>query len=525
MKKYLLISLTVLFAAAFVWAEEATTVEPKIDIDANATVTWGVDFGSKEAETVKHGFKNEASWNVKFPIIKKGDQTSTKGDVPMYGEVTIKDIEMNIESKKGEPFALKGNAAKLSAKFVFYGAYITAYSKPSFDSNYANLWEPLEKDGAFDADQFKFAPGFSGPGVKIGYMNKDLMGLDVGLKLGSNGSWDDKGVTVGKVKQYWKYFDGTTPLGTGETIPGYTFKDNIPPAGNYLVNHVVLTGKGRNAQHSKYGIGLDFSMKPLDKLLAFKATVNSTLASEKDYKNDSNKSENIIFNIGAEVTSQPIDGLNLKLGFDGGSPFTKGTKKDKFAWDMLFDAGYKWVNGGVYVASAYSKLGGTDEKNNNDPITDMAFYAKFETKSDAKDPSNLVEGLDAGAYLGLYQIFTFTHKKMDVEPKPHLPMLLKLWGAYKISISDSMSIKPFADVWVESNHRKVEDGKNKNYVALAYDLGVTFSPVEKVEATATWTHGEVDEKNKHIGVIDRTAFGDKAKNHKGALTVALKIKY
>ena len=39
MKKYLFISLTILFTVAFVWAEEAAIQEPKIDIEADATVS------------------------------------------------------------------------------------------------------------------------------------------------------------------------------------------------------------------------------------------------------------------------------------------------------------------------------------------------------------------------------------------------------------------------------------------------------------------------------------------------------
>ena len=37
MKKYLLVSLTILFAAAFVWAADAATAEPSVDIEADAT--------------------------------------------------------------------------------------------------------------------------------------------------------------------------------------------------------------------------------------------------------------------------------------------------------------------------------------------------------------------------------------------------------------------------------------------------------------------------------------------------------
>ena len=102
MKKYLLVSLTILFAAAFVWAADATVAEPKVDVDANATLSWGVDLGKGDKIDAKHGFENKASWAVKFPLIKKGNAVSTKSDVPVYGEVILKDIELDIVSKKGK---------------------------------------------------------------------------------------------------------------------------------------------------------------------------------------------------------------------------------------------------------------------------------------------------------------------------------------------------------------------------------------------------------------------------------------
>ena len=61
MKKYLLVSLTALFAVAFLWAQDAATAEPKVDIEADATVSWGVDLGSGKTIKAKHGFNNEAS--------------------------------------------------------------------------------------------------------------------------------------------------------------------------------------------------------------------------------------------------------------------------------------------------------------------------------------------------------------------------------------------------------------------------------------------------------------------------------
>ena len=564
MKKYLFISLTILFTVAFVWAEEATIQEPKIDIEADATVSWGVDFGSgtgKAEDRTQHGFKNAASWKVKFPLIKKGDKTSAKSDVPVYAEVTLKDIELNIQSKhdkNDKKFALDGKVDKLEAKFVFYGAYLKVYDKPAFTTNYANLWDPLKKSDNYDDVKddvtFAFKPGFKGYGTKIGYANKNFMDLDVGLKFGSNGNWESKAAS-----DSIDYSSGTgdisyEPKGavvpedeawvnveTGKPYFGKTDGSVKAPAGPYFK---YATKKGRKAWHSKYGIGLDFAMKPLDKMLGIKFNINSTFVHAKDH--DTTKGYNdlsmtrqvensVAFNIGAEVTSEPIDALKLKLGFDGGSLFYTGNYvvkngkeeyKKAFLWDMLFDTQYKWVGGGLYVASAGTRCQGYAGKTKDTSktfISDMAMYVKFETKGDKKEASYLLEGLDAGVHLGFYKLLTFANKHKDT--KMDVPMLMKLWGSYKVTLKDSMWIKPFATLWVETNHweedPKPKTARTKPYVGVAYNVGVTYSPVEKVEINAEWAHGKLNE-NKYFDLIKAPA---NYHAHNGKLVMSVKVKY
>ena len=576
MKKYLFVSLTILFAAAFVWAEEATIQEPKIDIEADATVSWGVDFGSgtgKLEDRAMHGFNNAASWKVKFPLIKKGDKTSAKSDVPVYAEVTLKDIELNIQSKhdkNDKKFALDGKVDKLKAKLVFYGAYLQVFNKPGFTTNYANLWEPLKKSDNYDDVEdivtSKFEPGFKGYGTKIGYANKNFMDLDVGLKFGSNGNWDSKpeddsiDYTSGDGFIYNETEGTEVPKGdvwvNVATNTAYFGKGKLPKDGPYLK---YKAKKGRGAWHSKYGFGLDFSMKPLDKMLGIKFNINSTFVHAKNhdttkgYNNLSmtNQVENsVAFNIGAEVTSEPIDALKLKLGFDGGSLFhtgnyvlENGTPKNSkaFLWDMLFDTQYKWVGGGLYVASAgtaYQGLASKETDTSKLYIPDMATYVKFETKGDKKEASYLLEGLDAGIHLGFYDLLTFANKHADV--KWQVPMLMKLDGSYKVTMKDSMWIKPFATLWVETNHweNKTTTVITNPYVGVAYNIGVTYSPAEKVEVTAEWSHGTLN-KNKFGGnkIWKGLLPEDKREGftlikapanynaHNGKLVISVKVKY
>ena len=579
MKKYLLVNVAILFAVAFcLTAKEAAIAEPKIDIEADAKVTWGIDLGSGNGKTaedrgVKHGFKNQASWKVKFPLIKKGDKTSAKNEVPVYAEVTLKDIELNIQSKHDKKdFAFDGKVDKLEAKLVFYGAYLQVYNKPDFKTNYANLWDPLKKSDNYDdvkaAVTRKFEPGFDGFGTKIGYANKNFMDLDVGLKFGSNGNWEAKDKDP-EFLQNTQYFDGERKVEEGWTAlkisspfpwaqNEYTGGEKPAPGIYYLYK-----GEGKKvANHSRYGIGFDFAMKPLDKMLGIKFMLNTTFNAARTHTNKDGKNirgynwgvstnqvaDQVALSFGTEVTSEPMDGLKFKLGFDGGSKFytgnIKGSERVKaFAWDMLFDTTYKWISGGVYVASAGTPYAGYNRQTKDlakQRNADMAVYLKFETKGKKKDDGSLedsyiMEGLEAGAYVGMYNLLSKKNNDpakdgnkvlgiRDYESKETIDMLLKLWASYKLNLNDAMSIKPFATFWGETNHLQVGSGEKpvtKPYFAIAYDLGVTYSPAEKVEVEAKWAHGKVG-KNQYWTLIEKPA---NYRTHNGTFTLSVKVKY
>ena len=511
MKKYLLVSLTILFAAAFVWAaDDAATADQNIAIEADATVSWGIDFGPGG---IRHGFNNEASWKVKFPIYKKADRTSTRGNVPVYGEVVLEGAELSLLSERKEsnekndkvPFTVDGKVKGLKAKLVFYDVYLSAFSKPNFSANYAEIWKPIDNDDDYEPKDYRYKPAFEGFGTKLGYANKDLLGLDVGLKFGSDGNWKSE---AGKQDVDYKQYQGTGPQANdalvtlGEvwinvrTLEKYFGDGKTKVPGGTYDRYKIKAGD--SAQHSKYAIGFDLSIKPLDKMLELALTVNSTL--NKGYK-DAN------VNFGVEAKSAPVDGLELKAGFDGGYTFATTTKD--FDWDTVFTAQYKWVGAGVYVGSAGTVIGGYDADTKTRGRVDMAVFAKFETKADKDDATNLVEGLDAGVYVGMYQLLA----KLNATPK-EFPFFAKVWGAYTININDSMSIKPFANVWLETPHT--------HKVGLAYDVGVTYSPAEKVEVTAKWSQGKIKENKHEVKIIEKSATGGE---HYGAFVLSLKVSY
>ena len=568
MKKYLLVNLTILFAAAFLWAadEAAIVREGDLDIKASGTVSWGVDRGIKHGITddkdteARHGFKNEASWEVKFPIIKKGNRTSRGGaaeDARVYGEVILKDIEMGIQSKNDKKdFAVDGKVDGLKATLYFYDFSLSVFDKPGFKSNYAQIWDPRDTND-FKNGPYKFEPGFDGYGVRFGYANPHLMGLDVGVKLGSNGDWEAEG------KAGEPDFDKPSKILTikaNESVPDdkvcYALPNGNLVSGKVTADTTVIAyaRKGKQSgRHSKYAVGVDFSIKPLGDLLAIAFNANATLAKAKDYDGNTKLAQDDnILGFGVEVTSTPIEALKLKFALDGGAMYLTGNYKDNkqlksLAVDSLVSAEYKWVAGGVYIASpattalvdpnkpgevpnalsGVSRKAYKDNKFDKLEMTDLSFFVKFETKAKEDDPSHLVKGLDAGAFIGMYRLMTFANRNTDdkLQKKETIPLLMKVWGAYTLNLSDSSTIKPFADIWAETNHL------NKNgddYVlGLAYDLGVEYVPVEKVTVTAKWEHGKIN-KNLYATKVDGAVISNGLldyKSHKGKFVLSLKVAY
>ena len=566
MKKYLLVNLTILFAAAFLWAADAVVDrESDLDIEASGTASWGVDLGIKDGTTgsdgklkdteTRHGFKNEASWKVKFPLIKKGDRVSKKDDVPVYGEVTLKDIELNIQSenKNEGKFGFDGKVDKLEAALYFYGFSLRVYNKPDFTTNYAQIWKPTDVDD-YKEDPYKFAPGFNGQGVRFGYANKALMDLNVGVSFGSNGNWEAEakpdGVDWSKSFEV-KEIDATKEAKNVPDDKVWLNPSNLSqqivsvPQGSKMSVVEFAKKNGSSGLHSKYAAGIDFSMTPIEKLLSVAFKLNATLVNAKNYEGAGSKYmlSNNILAFGVEVKSQPIDGLTLKFGLDSGAMLlTKNKNSDNkelkaLAVDALVSAEYKWVSGGVYIASpgtnviSATDFSGYNTKTNANAksvhITDFSVFAKFETKAKEDDASHLVKGLDAGAFIGMYRLMSFVNRNTDsdLSKKATIPLLMKVWGAYTLNLSDSSTIKPFADIWVETNH--LNKDKDGYVLGLAYDLGVEYVPVEKVTVTAKWSQGVIT-KNMYVanvtgaviknGVLDPQA-------HKGQLVLSLKVAY
>lgn len=552
MKKYLLVCF-VLFSAVGLFAQEAAdpaaeapaasavvekpadpvkvpelpklvdVVKPAVEVSGSTKLSWGIDLGKGDGSEghkpdVKHGFKNEATWKVSFPLITKYTHPLAKDDMPVYGEVTIKDIEAGVEStheKDKDAFHLTGKVGGIEGKLHFYGAYMTIYNKPEFKTNYADLWKPIAgKDDNTKTVEFK--PGFDGWGTTIGYANKNIMGLDVGLKLGSNGNWESEE----------KYGDANKkePFILKEVNAGDKPADDkawVDPMTGELVKEATQRmtvfeyprKDKKSGFHSQYGIGLDVKMN-YEKLLAVKLGLNVTLVPAKTYTSSEGKTvkgynEGIkghvdkrnAFAFGTELMSEPIDNLKLKFAFDLGSQFATGNSKDgkpetDVALDMLFDTSYKWVSAGLYGAMGGIERGSRSDSSKHG-LFDLGVYAKFETKADEKDASNLVKGLDAGVHLAAYRLLT----KHDKNNKNTIPFIMKLWGGYRYMITDVISVRPFGEFWMETNHDEshvtAANRPNKPYIGNAFKVGVDFVPVEKVTVQAAFNMG--GQNKEHAG--------------------------
>lgn len=542
MKKILSIFLCAAMLTGFVFAQDLTPTA-----DVRATLTWGIDFGSGTDRKVPdwhavptHGFYNDLYTDVYIPFLANRQD--------FIGGSENKDGDVYVDFRfQATPTGQK--MRRVSAKLVFFHFYLTTYNKPSFVSDYAWGWQPITVDAGVDD---WFTPGFTGWGTKIGYANKDVMNLDVGLKLGSNGSWHQRPADGGK------------------------------------------KNTDRRVQDSKYAVGLDFSMEPLEKYLSIKATVNAILGNAKDSadikegngygyksgfgedgiqpKNHGGKDGKAGFiNFGLKLDSEPVENLYIGLGFDGATALTYEDKDGKlaetFGWDAGLTAGYKWVDFGLYVCSkATDKHGynvaGTDPSKWNPNTANLAMHAGFNSEDDGD--TNFVPGLAFHAIVNVYDLLCKRNKESidsdyakgvmmayntarvadpDTAEVPDevkraalgtIPLGVNVGVSYKASINDSMWIKPFANFWGETNHCEqhldvingdVSKSIAKSYFGIVYNFGVTFQPIEKAEITAKWQQGKLnlDRYEGGWGGEYMIATPVQQKMHNGTFTLALTL--
>ena len=444
MKKFLGILLMSVLVGGAAFAQ--LTVTPT----GSAKLSWGIDLGTGAVD-LKHGFYNENSLKIKIPFFD--DEQSFSGGSADKEANVYADLSFNVVPKAESSVP----GYDVSAALHFYGAYITVFDKPEFGASKAIGWKSINAGGGFNK-HYWFSPEFTGWGTKIGYADKNLMGLDIGLKFGSDGNWEGKG---------------------SANVPGST-----PPT------PIVA--------HSQYAMGLDFAMSPVEKYLDISATFNVIFDKAKYATAADNYGKMMNFGIG--LASAPIDGMKIKLGFDGAAV-------DGFVWDAGLSFGYKWIDTAVYFA-------GKDSQQADGKDFNMDAHLAFNSKESGA--TNFVPGLAFGAVVNVYNLLSTPASGAVI------PLGVAANVSYKATINDSMWIKPYANFYGETN--------NISKFAMAYKVGIIYSPMEKVEVEAAWNHGVLDKNTYEGGFMAekmlKTPLNDGNNNgHNGTFILGLTLKF
>lgn len=477
MKKILAILMILVLVGGVAFAQ----LTPQVT--AKASVNWGIDFGAGKNAKAQHGFENLLDAKVVIPLYMGTLNSKTEGDVRMNFDlgVNLAYRFYNQLSNSASPHLAWDSDAEfdklwrktlsdMSASIHFFGGYMNVYGRPDFSTNYAQIWSPIRDNGvAWGPETSGDITGF---GTKLGYASDDLAGtglkFDAGLKFGSNGSWKAKGST---------------------------------------------------SQANKYAFGLDLSLG-YDKWVTLDFGINATFDNVKDFGKAGvhedvaagSNPDKPYLGMGLKLGSKPVDGLALTLAMD--ALMNVGTDS-KVAFDLRFDASYKWVALGAYFGNDLSAYAGKDK--NNKAIGDMAAMIAF--KSAASGDTNFVEGLAFGVDFRLNHLLS----AVPTGDKSTLPMGISAWVNYKYALTDSMWVKPYANFWGETNRKSIDASKTDKFFGVAYKVGATFSPAEKIEIDTYWSQGKLS-WNKYEGtegMISAPAFDA----HNGTFVIGVKVIY
>lgn len=513
-----------------------------------ATLSWGIDLGNgkdKDGDAkIAHGFKNEGSATVTLPFVKKGS-SKTFGEGDIYAFLNISGVKLGLQADMAGAKTY-GLIEGLEAKIVIKKFYVTVYEAPDMTTSYAHR---------IIARSDKFNNGFGGYGTKIGYADDDMYGLDVGVKFVSNGSWEERGSkekketktvvkknserTVYGVLTGGKYrYTGITPDEKLKDVSGKTV--TLDPNGDcdhllliaYKEEQVDTITPAVPAMNGHYGFGIDFSMEPVKDYLKIDAGFNMTFDKKAKYQKDIAAiawDDSSIINFGTKLTSKLLNKeLTLTLGFDGGTNYkwtkANGDKADEFAWALGFGAKYSkpivgTIDAGLYVASESTPYGRNSVfklKPDTEGGVDMAMAVGYKGLF-------LEKNLDVHARLTANHLFSKINED-DAKNNKIIPMTFNFGASYKfdkLAGKDYMWVKPYGDIWGESNFKDYEDytdAQKKYFVGLAYKLGVEFQPMEHLVVDAAWAHGKRDKYDNITHSMNHNA-------HNGTFILSATISY
>lgn len=472
--------------ATAAFAEDAATYgnNAAIAVSGNATLTWGMDL-ENDGNT---GFKNGTEWKVEIPILAK--QNFTKSGEGSYAEIQVKEAQYYLTDKHDNKGFATGDKKvdSVNAKLVFGKVYVTIAGSPDFSPNNVELFKPVKNDDYFadnrEGKLLRFEPDFTGDkyGTKIGYKDEKY---DVGVKLASKWAYDND-----------KYYQDADEDGKTDG----TF-------------NVLGTEK------SKYAVGFDATVKPID-MLEVAGTFNYATWKRTTTADKKGELADGVMTVGAKAVAKPIEGLEITAALDGTNDAVVADKKGKlsdiFAMEGSVSAKYKFIEAGLYYASASTPyttkvLASDDKKVTTAPAAvevpedgdfdgdgdsdddDLAAIAEAELAAAEKfaaatswygafdkDGVNIgdiaayvkltdgdfVENLDAWFTFMMYNPSTAWAEQFK-KVNAATPIAIGLGANYKYAMNDVNYVKPFFELYGQNNIAVYNDTDNKGADSVA----------------------------------------------------------
>jgi hypothetical protein len=154
----------------------AQEIKPSISLSGSGSVTWGVNLDSMDT-----GFYNASDADLTLTLIPEDSTvTHNKADAPIYGEITISDIEAFFGGDDAalNPWTMSDwlEDADVSAKIVAKPLEIGVFAGPDLttDSVTAIENDDVDDDIVDDESGLDLAPAFGAAGTYVAYVTDTL---------------------------------------------------------------------------------------------------------------------------------------------------------------------------------------------------------------------------------------------------------------------------------------------------------------------------------------------------------------
>lgn len=176
----LVLAFTALVAVSVLYTQEPAKDKPQYSVSGSSSLFWEADFASW-----KHGFRNESSFLLKFPVLpKKTEGAVVPGSNKPAGEITVRDFELGI-SVSGSKGSIEVSTLNLDARIVAGAWYARIFSKPVFSMENAPFIRPYSILNYTDKSHVAPTQDIAG-GVSLGRHFGDAGNAE--LRVGSIGT-------------------------------------------------------------------------------------------------------------------------------------------------------------------------------------------------------------------------------------------------------------------------------------------------------------------------------------------------